>query len=165
MFAGVLFSCVIISQAKWNWLVRLFGVNNCPQAGIKGPFIHSLQHAWLLKVRQIRNYFFKPTFLPKNEQTNSTLLLVDLFFLVFVKKVKKVKTPNRHFEINWPVGTSQFVLSYFVTSNYRKFKKIKKNVPPQGLFLISTFKSQARAIAIYCSTWFYKNLHTQVKCK
>ena len=51
----------------------------------------------MLKVRQIRNDFFKPTFLPKNEQTNSTLLLVDLFSFVFWKKVK---TPKRHFEIN-----------------------------------------------------------------
>ena len=29
----------------------------------------------LLKVRQSRNDFFKPTFPPKNERTNSTLLL------------------------------------------------------------------------------------------
>ena len=50
----------------------------------------------LLKVRQIRNDFFKPTFLPKNEQTNSTLLLVDLFSFVFRKKVK---TPKRHFNL------------------------------------------------------------------
>ena len=53
-----------------------------------------------LKVRQIRNYFFKPTFFPKNERTNLTLLLVDLFAFVFWKKVK---TPKRHFEINWPL--------------------------------------------------------------
>ena len=51
----------------------------------------------MLKVRQIRNDFFKPTFLPKNEKTNSTLLLVDLFSFVFWKKVK---TPKGHFEIN-----------------------------------------------------------------
>ena len=50
-----------------------------------------------LKVRQIRNDFFKPTFLPKYERTNSTLLLVNLFSFVFWKKVK---TPKRHFEIN-----------------------------------------------------------------
>ena len=55
---------------------------------------------YYLKVRQIRNDFFKPTFLPKNERTNSTLLLVDLFSFVFWKKVK---TPKRHFEINWPL--------------------------------------------------------------
>ena len=54
-----------------------------------------------LKVRQIRNDFFKPTFLPKNERTISTLLLVDLFSFVFWKKVK---TPKRHFEINWPLN-------------------------------------------------------------
>ena len=51
----------------------------------------------MLKVRQIRNDFFKPMFLPKNEKTNSTLLLVDLFSFVFWKKVK---TPKRRFEIN-----------------------------------------------------------------
>jgi hypothetical protein len=55
------------------------------------------QYETLLKVRQIRNDFFKPTFLPKNKQTNSTLLLVDLFSFVFWKKGR---TPKRHFEIN-----------------------------------------------------------------
>ena len=54
-----------------------------------------------IKVRQIRNDFFKPTFLPKNELTNSTLLLVDLFSFVFWKKVK---TPKRHFEIGMVWG-------------------------------------------------------------
>ena len=36
-----------------------------------------------IKVRQIQNDFFKPTFLPKNERTNLFLLLVDLILLVF----------------------------------------------------------------------------------
>ena len=36
--------------------------------------LHSVVKQAQLKVRQIRNDFFKPTFLPKNEQTNSTLL-------------------------------------------------------------------------------------------
>ena len=53
-----------------------------------------------LKVKQNQNDFFKPMFLPKNEQTNSILLLVDLFLFIFWKKVK---TPKRHFEINWPL--------------------------------------------------------------
>ena len=48
------------------------------------------------KVRQIRNVFFKPTFLPKNVPTNLILLLVDLFSFNFRKKMK---TPKRHFEI------------------------------------------------------------------
>ena len=51
----------------------------------------------VVKVRQFRNDFFKPTFLPKNERRNSTLLLVDLISFVFWKKVK---TPKRLFEIN-----------------------------------------------------------------
>ena len=53
--------------------------------------------AFMLKVRQILNDFFKLTFLPKNERTNLTLLLFDLFSFVFWKKVK---TPKRRFEIN-----------------------------------------------------------------
>ena len=53
------------------------------------------------KLRQIRNDFFKPTFLPKTEQTNSTLILVDLLSFVFWKKVK---AQNRHYEINCPLG-------------------------------------------------------------
>ena len=36
-----------------------------------------------LKVRQSRNDFFKPTFLPKNERTNSTLLLWNLRLTCF----------------------------------------------------------------------------------
>ena len=62
--------------------------------------MYSLSCWNLLKVRQIRNDFFNPTFLPKNERTNSTLLLVDLFSFVFWKKVK---TPKSHFEIKWPL--------------------------------------------------------------
>ena len=48
--------------------------------------LHSVVKQAQLKVRQIRNDFFKPTFLPKNEQTNSTLLNVDLFLFVFERK-------------------------------------------------------------------------------
>ena len=55
--------------------------------------VHFAKYVCHLKVRQIRNDFFKP----KNERTNSTLLLVDLFSFVFWKKAK---TPKRHFEIN-----------------------------------------------------------------
>ena len=54
-----------------------------------------------LKVRQSRNDFFKPTFPPKTERTNSILLLWDLFLFVFWRKLK---APKRHFEINWPSG-------------------------------------------------------------
>ena len=58
----------------------------------------SYNGAHTIKVTQIWNNFFKPTFLPKNKRTNSTLLPVDLFSFVIWKKVK---TPKRHFEINW----------------------------------------------------------------
>ena len=61
-------------------------------------------HSMLVKVRQIRNDFFKPKFLPKNEWSNSFLLLVDLVSFVFWKKVK---TPKRQLEIN-PLKTNNF---------------------------------------------------------
>ena len=63
-----------------------------------------LKQFTLLKVKQSRKYVFKPTFLPKNKQTNSTLLLwyLSLTFFLFVFW-KKLKTPKRHFEINWPL--------------------------------------------------------------
>ena len=57
------------------------------------------------EVRQSRNYLFKPTFLPRNERTNLTFILsmmihhVDLFSFVLWKKLK---TPKKPFEINWP---------------------------------------------------------------
>ena len=54
--------------------------------------------AYQIKVRQGWNYFFKSMFLPKNELTNSTLLLVGLFLFIFWKKVKT--RPKRHFEIS-----------------------------------------------------------------
>ena len=45
----------------------------------------------MLKVREIRNDFLKLMFLPKNEQTNSTLLLVDLFSFVFLEESDDTK--------------------------------------------------------------------------
>ena len=71
-------------------------------------------YLFMLKIRQIRNDFIKPTFLPKNEWKNLTLLLVDLFSFGFWKKVK---IPKRHFEINWPLrclvkSSMEFDISY-----------------------------------------------------
>ena len=86
-------------EISWEHLLFLFVVllyGGNIQKGLIRPNSYHL----LLKVRQSRNYFFKLTFLPKNEQMNSTLLLCDLFSFVFWKKVK---TPKRHFEINWPL--------------------------------------------------------------
>ena len=45
-----------------------------------------------------------PTFPPKNEETNSILLLWDLFSLVFWRKLK---TPKRDFEIIWPLAETK----------------------------------------------------------
>ena len=58
----------------------------------------------LPKVIQSRNDFSKPMFLPKNEQMNSTLLQWNLRSACFCSFFwKKLKTPKRHFEINWPL--------------------------------------------------------------
>ena len=81
---------------------------------LKVPRKNAIQQS--LKVRQIRNDFFKPTFLPKNERTNSTLLLVDLFSFVFWKKVK---TPKIHVEINRPFG--KYILDLETLKNGVKF--------------------------------------------
>ena len=60
------------------------------------------------KVRQSRNYFFKPTFLPKNEQTNSTLLLVydtsgRLVFVRFLEEIEDNKKTFRN-QLNFILG-------------------------------------------------------------
>ena len=54
-------------------------------------------------------YFFKPTFPPKNEQMNSILPLWYLFLFVFWRKLK---TSERHFEINWPLGDQIHVIGF-----------------------------------------------------
>ena len=64
---------------------------------IKMPKLEFLRLLYYAKGQTNSKCFFKPMFLPKNKQTNSTLLLVDLFSFVFWKKVK---TPKGHFEIN-----------------------------------------------------------------
>ena len=58
------------------------------------------------KVSWFQKQIVKPWVLPKNGQTNSFLLLCDVFLFVFWKKVN---TLNRHFEINWPLMTINFV--------------------------------------------------------
>ena len=48
----------------------------------------------MLKVRQSRNDFFMPTILPKNERSNSTLLIVNLF--CFLKEGEDTKKTFRN---------------------------------------------------------------------
>ena len=57
----------------------------------------------VVKVRQNRNDFFKPTFLPKNKPTNSSLHCGTSNRIVFVRFLGELKSPKRHFEINWPL--------------------------------------------------------------
>ena len=62
----------------------------------------------LLTVKQSRNDFFKPKFHPK---TNSTLLLWYLRSTCFHSL--KLKTPQRHFEIIWPLTKTCFCLQLY----------------------------------------------------
>ena len=71
----------------------------------------------MLKVRQSRNYFFKPTILPKTKRTNLTLLLWYLRLILFFWK--KLKTPKRHFEINWPLDATYLWLDWNITNNFK----------------------------------------------
>ena len=46
----------------------------------------------VLKVRQSRNDFFKPTFLPKNEFNFTTMILqVDFFSFIFLEEIEDFK--------------------------------------------------------------------------
>ena len=75
----------------------------------------------LLKVRQIRNDFFKPKFLPKNKRTNSFLLLVDLFLFVLWPKSQATKI-SRRFSVG---GTRDAkVILRNLLRNYRSIKDL-----------------------------------------
>ena len=86
---------------RWDWLHRWRHWRGTITAYIK-KITYLGQILFCLKVRQSQNDFFKPMFLPKNKQSNSTSLLwnreVDMFPFVFWKKLK---TSKRHFEITW----------------------------------------------------------------
>ena len=70
------------------------------------PYFHEILDWSILKVRQSRHDFFKPMYLPKNERMNSTLLQWNLRSTCFRSCFwKKLRTPKRHFEINWPLHT------------------------------------------------------------
>ena len=59
--------------------------------------------AWKNKIKGQTNskWFFQANVSSKKRTNILTLLLVDMFSFIFRKKVK---TPKRHFEINWPLA-------------------------------------------------------------
>ena len=73
----------------------------------------NIRHS-ILKVRQIRNDFFKPSFLPKNVRTNSTLLFVDLFYIHFLEESDDTK---KTFQNNWPLENGNFYFCLFSVLN------------------------------------------------
>ena len=95
---------------------------------------------WNLKVRQSWNDFFQPAFFPKNQQRNSMLILWNLRSTCFCSFFwKKLKTPNRYFEINWPLVGKE------ILKNNRK-KEMSKNSctarPAHSLLKVSKSQKQ-----------------------
>ena len=97
-----------ISSSPWHW--NGYGVDYLVFVYSRSLRTREKYTNWdKLKVRQSQNYFFKPTFLPKNKWTNSTLLKWYLRSTCFRSFFwKKLKTPKRHFKINWPLDILTF---------------------------------------------------------
>ena len=68
---------------------------------------------FMLKVRWFGNVFLLSSILPKNKWKNSTLLLHNMVHtsspIVFNCFLGEMKTPKRHFEIEWPLNSKQIV--------------------------------------------------------
>ena len=89
---------------KLSWYINEFGNGTSKNNNFDSVSWIATIFCFLLKVRQSRNDFFKPTFPPK-KRTNKFYFTamkpqVDLFSFVFWRILK---TPKRHFEINWPL--------------------------------------------------------------
>ena len=70
-------------------------------------FWADLLHKWsFLKVRKFRKDFWYPRILPKNERTNSFLLLRRIRSFVFWENSRITKS---HFEIIWPLVESIYL--------------------------------------------------------
>ena len=55
------------------------------------------EEVYVLKVRQSRNVFFKPTILPKNEQTNSVFLPNSTMSNSFVRFLEEFEDTKKSF--------------------------------------------------------------------
>jgi hypothetical protein len=77
-------------------------------------------------VRQIRNDFFKLTFLQKNERTNSTLLLVDLFLFGFLEESEDNKKTFRNYLTFKPYESLSLVQIQMGTGSPKRLKLIKE---------------------------------------
>ena len=100
-----IFYIVLTSWSNFLWIDDFFSFHN----GAKKTYI-SIGKFWeghkiwtVLWVRQSRNNFFKPTFTPKNEQANSTLLLWNLRLICF-HLFGGNWTTKRHVKIKWPLA-------------------------------------------------------------
>ena len=103
-----------------------------------------------LKVRQIRNDSFKITFPPKNEQTNSTLLLWYLRSPCFSSFFwKKSKTPKNHFEINYTLAP----LSFYLT--WPKLSVSLTAYHLSNIYWLELDLLGIRGLEQGCKTWFF----------
>ena len=104
-----------LGQGDKNRVKLLWHLNSIYLAWLLNALRLNQSSVKYLKVRQNRNDFSSRKFPPKNERTNSLLLLWDLFSFVFWRKLK---TSKRHFEINWPLATArgkvEFMLAFLL---------------------------------------------------
>ena len=92
---------------------------------------------------KVEKIFFKPTFLPKkwtNKFDFTTMIpQVDLFSFGFWKKLK---TPKRYFEINWPLAIlfMRIFIKHLVKRNHRNSKAAivlcKNKKKPGQIFML-----------------------------
>ena len=87
-------------------------------------------HLLLLKVSQFRNVFLTSLILPKNLQKNQLYYYSTSCRFVFIRFLGELKTPKRHFEINWPLlsqapnlNTEKNMLASFVMTNLLSKRK------------------------------------------
>ena len=126
-----------------------------------------MHHCISLKVRKSRKDFFKITFPPKNEPTNSTLLVWNLWSTCFRSVFwRKLKTPKRHFEIIWPLAGPVSSLKTFLQlcrpAQYHKeaLSKLKDNE-------IELILSQFAAVyyTYFCTMYWYQSFKSYMATK
>ena len=95
-------------------------------------------------------WFFKPMFLPKNERTNSTLLwyLRSTCFCLFFWK--KLKTPKRHFQNNWPLLKPGFGRELAQDIQFECWRS-EKEIQVFHLMSLSSWTSNSSRVDFKCS--------------
>ena len=93
---NLLMISALVSKMCWIEKKQVFGWNE----NNKICFWNCLTFS---KVGQFRNVFLVSSILLKNEQKNQLYYYGTSSQIVFVRVLGELKTPKRHFEINWPL--------------------------------------------------------------